>query len=179
MLRLTILALFGAIVWYGFDSLHVREGIFSVTGSKGLPIYLALFYFLGFFIVGLFFRFLERSVKSGRLSTKRLLFEIVAFLLVLLAHYLWYRTEILYMGIMLGYLLIRYFFFYERGDIRAVIFIAGLDLVCELLLIRFGIFSYSFAQWLPVPLWLAPMWGGLGLGVRRFYQFLMPYESHK
>ena len=171
MFRLFILAALGATLWFGFDSIHVRAGIFAVQGSSGVPAWMVLCYFAGFLGVGLFFRALEARSTIQPVTVSRLAIEILAFLTLLAAHYVWFSSELVYAAITGSYLAGRLLLRREPGDFATVAFVALLDLGVELTLIRLGRFSYAHSHWLPVPLWLSPMWGGLGLSVRRFFRF--------
>lgn len=172
--RLVLLAAVAALLWYGFDSLHVRKGIFAVANTQGVPWWMVLCYFAGFVGAGLFFRGLDRRTPMRNTVTRaRLLVEVIAFLAVLAAHYAFYADEVTYTLLAAGYVALRMVKDRQPGDVAAMLFVVLLDLAVELTLTHNGRFAYSHTQWLPVPLWLSPMWAGLALSVRRFYAVAM------
>lgn len=58
------------------------------------------------------------------------------------------------------------------GDALVLAAVVISDLLIEGGLIAAGFFRYAHASLGPFPLWLAPLWGGLGLALRRLFRRL-------
>ncbi len=55
------------------------------------------------------------------------------------------------------------------GDLLVVVVVVLVDHGIELALAALGLFTYTHASLGPLPLWLAPFWAGMGLGLRRLF----------
>ena len=53
------------------------------------------------------------------------------------------------------------------AGLAVVSFVVVVDTVVEGTLVALGWFRYVEAAYAPLPLWLAPLWAGLGLSLRR------------
>jgi len=102
-------------------------------------------------------------------SRRALAFEITLFLLLFFAPIVLHRFEIGLAVLVTGILALRLVRFRVPGDVQVAILALTIDLVAESTLVGFGMYRYPEAHWLPLPLWLAPFWGALGLGLRRFF----------
>jgi hypothetical protein len=74
-------------------------------------------------------------------------------------------------------LLTRLVFFRQPGDVLVAFAVIGLDLAVEWPLSGAAAFAYSHARFGSLPLWLAPMWGGIGLAIRRFFSLAASEEA--
>ena len=166
MKRLVVASLLGAILFFILDSLHVWVGIWKAGAARGVPWWFSFVYFGGIFGVGLILRVFERR----HALTVNLPLEIGAFVAILLAHLLVFRFELLLTALTTTLLAVRLLRFRQPGDGVVVLVVVLTDLACELALSSAGVFTYSHARFATLPLWLIPMWGGIGLSIRRFFR---------
>ncbi len=57
--------------------------------------------------------------------------------------------------------------FRAPADLAVAGAIVAADLAIESALVAAGLFTYANAEFAPLPIWLAPLWAGLGLSLRR------------
>ncbi len=157
---------------------HQHASVWVLPARARVPWWIAVVYFCGLTVAGaIFFRVEHRLGFVLDRSAAALGIEATLLLLWFLAPVILHPHEVLFTLLTLGYLSLRLFLWRAPGDIAIVLIAVGLDLVIELSLIAAGLFHYSNARWLPVPLWLAPLWGGMALGLRRvFFVALSPTE---
>ena len=93
--------------------------------------------------------------------------------LVLFAAPIFLHThEVWFAWITWGYLLARLALVRSRASVVVALAAAMLDGVVELLLIQgLHLYTYANASLLELPLWLAPLWGGIGLGLWRGFSW--------
>jgi hypothetical protein len=176
MSRLAAISSLGAVVFFALDSLHVRAGIWVATSHAGVPVPFLAVYFAGIFAAGLAFRSFERrhalAPKPAAVAA-----DAGVFVAVLIAHLLVFRQEALLAAVLATGLGVRLVFFRRQGDVAIAAAVIGLDLAFELALSAAGTFRYSVASVGPLPLWLCPMWGALGLSMRTFFAALQSPEA--
>lgn len=170
ILRLPLLACLGAFLGFGAETIHQRAGVWVLPEGAGQPWWIVIVYFFGILAAGFAFSWYERQpTRALCVPRAHLLVEILLFFALFLCPPLLHTHELVLTGVSACFLTVRLAFFRRPGDLAVVIGIISLNLAVELALVSAELYAYSTAQWLPVPLWLAPLWGGLGLGLRRFY----------
>lgn len=168
--RLLVVALIGAVLGYVAETIHKSAGVWVLPDDAGLPVWISVVYFFGIIGAGFAFVWFERRQKVFTpFSTSTLMVEGGLFAALYLAPPLLHNHEVVLTIVASAYLLVRLGFFREKGDIAVAVFAMAADFVLEFALAAAAPFDYSNAQWMPLPLWLAPLWGGLGLGLRRFF----------
>ena len=179
LLRLSVLALVGSILGFGAEMLHLRAGVWVLPGEAGLPWWIVPVYFSGLLTIGLLFLVIERR-GGRRLSVSRvtLLLEVLLLLALFICPVLLHRHELLLTAVAAACLVARLLLFRAPGDLKVAILAMVADLAVESSLLASSLFAYSNARWLPVPLWLAPLWGAVGLGLRRLFLFATSDRIH-
>jgi hypothetical protein len=168
MKRRILLAAFGAVLFFAFDSIHVRAGIWSAGRSDGVPWWYVFVYFSGIFAAASGLRRFERRYERS-LGETALALDIGAFVLLLVLHLLLFRSEVVLAVTSLAVLGVRMLVFRRPGDLMLGLFIAGLDAIVEWAMASRGLFAYSHARFALLPLWLLPFWAGLGMSLRGFF----------
>lgn len=168
MKRRIVLAALGALLFFGFDSIHVRAGIWSAGRTEGVSWWYALVYFGGIFAAANLLRRFERRYER-RLGETVLVLDIALFALLLALHLLLFRSEVVLAVTSLAVLAVRLIAFPRPGDLMLGLVIAVLDLVVEWSMASRGLFAYSHARFALLPLWLVPFWAGLGVSLRGFF----------
>ena len=168
--RLCALALVGAFLGFGAETIHQRAGVWILPDKAAQPWWIVGVYFVALLSAGVAFSWYERRIQPAlSVSRSSLAVEVALFLALFLSPPFLHSHEITLTVAASSYLALRLVFFRRRGDLAVVIGVICLNLAVELALVSANLYAYSTAQWLPVPLWLAPLWGGLGLGLRRFF----------
>jgi hypothetical protein len=97
--------------------------------------------------------------------------EAILFAVLFLLPPLLHHREPLLAMLATGYVVVRLVFFRARGDAMVAAVVVAADVTVELCLVRASFYRYANAAFLPVPLWLLPLWAGLALSLRRFFLF--------
>lgn len=167
LLRYPALALVGALLGYLMEGVHQRAGVWEAATGDRLPLWIIPVYFVGLLVVTAFLGVVERRTRRRILAWQGLALEAALLLVLAAAPPLMQAQELLLAAGCLGYLMVRMALARWPGDLLVVAVFITLDLLVEWILVSQGLYSYSVAQYLPLPLWLAPLWGGIGLGLRR------------
>jgi len=176
--RLLILALVGSLLGFLAESIHQRAGVWTPAQGSGLPLWITAVYLVGLGLAGFAFSLLERRLPPRILTQKTLMLEVMLLGALFLLPPLLHCRELLLLLVATAYLLARLLLIRWPGDLLVAAFAIALDLIIEGTLVSFSLYSYANAQWLPLPLWLAPLWGCLGLGLRRiFFKSPLPIKS--
>lgn len=169
--RLLVSAAAGAILGFGAENLHLAAGVWALPRGAGLPWWIVAVYFFGLLGAGFAFARIERRTGAQLLvSRRRLVMEVGLFVSLFLAPVLLHTHELILTAVVTGYLGIRLALFREPGDLVVAAFAIGVDLLVEGVLVSGSFYRYPGAEWTTLPLWLAPLWGGLGIGLRRFFR---------
>jgi len=169
-LRLFSVALVGAAVGYCAENIHKAAGVWVLPEGAGLPVWISVVYFFAIIGTGFAFVWFERRVKVFTpFSVRTLFIEGGLFAALYLAPPLLHSHEVGLTVVASAYLLVRLIFCRAKGDLAVAVFVLSADYVLEFALAAASLFEYSNAQCMPLPLWLAPLWGGLGIGLRRFF----------
>ena len=174
-LRLPMLALVGASLGFGAETIHQRAGVWVLPDGAAQPWWIVGVYFVALLGAGAAFGWYEGRLQSTLSLTRTIVVaEVALFVTLFLWPPLLHNHEITLTIVASSYLLFRLLVFRHRGDLTVVVAVVCLNLALELTLIAANLYDYTTAQWLPVPLWLAPLWGGLGLGLRRLFSVTGP-----
>ena len=165
MKRRILVAAFGAVLFFGLDSIHVRAGIWSASRAQGVPWWYLLVYFGGIFAAANLLRRFERRYR--RVPGEGL--DLAVFVLLLAMHLLWFRSEVLLALASLAVLAARLVLSRRPGDLLLCLVIAALDATVEGTMASRGLFAYSHARFALLPVWLLPFWAGLGVSLRGFF----------
>ncbi len=177
-IRFLVSAAAGAVLGFGAEKLHLAAGVWALPRGAGLPWWIAAVYFFGLLGAGLAFAGIERRAGARLLvSRRRLVGEIALFASLFLAPVLLHTHELVLTAVVTVYLGFRLALFREPGDLGVAAFAVGVDLLVEGALVSRSLYTYPNAGWTALPLWLAPLWGGLGLGLRRFFRVAMGEDS--
>jgi hypothetical protein len=168
MKRRILLSAFGAVLFFGLDSVHVRAGIWSATRAHGVPWWYVLVYFSGIFVAATLLRRFERRYQLAP-GGNALGFDLGMFAVLLVMHLLLFRTEVLLAAVSVVVLAARLIVFRRPGDLVLGLVIALLDATVEWAMASRGLFAYSHARFALLPLWLLPFWAGLGVSLRGFF----------
>jgi len=95
--------------------------------------------------------------------------EVIALMLLFSAPPLLHSQELALAVAAASYLGAWLLFWRAPGDLLVAVSIALVDLMIEGVLVGFGLFQYANSSYLPLPIWLPFLWGGLGLGLRRLF----------
>jgi hypothetical protein len=168
--RAVVVAALGALVGTLAERVHRRAGVWELPDGGPLPPWVTLAYFVGLYAAALAFRRFERgralSVPPARAAAEAL-FVLALFGAPPLLHAHEARLAALASAVLVARLLV------ERapGDVAVAFAVAGADVALEGGLVAAGLFRYREAA-APLPLWLAPLWGAIGLGLRRLFRFV-------
>ena len=169
--RLLVTAAAGAILGFGAENLHLAAGVWALPRGAGLPWWIVAVYFFGLLGAGFAFAGIERRAGAQLVvSRRRLVAEMGLFASLFLAPVLLHTHELLLTAVVTGYLALRLALFREPGDLCVVMLVVVIDVLVEGALVSGSFYRYPRAEWMALPLWLAPLWGGLGLGLRRFFR---------
>ncbi len=166
-LRHLALAGIAAALAAGAEALHLWAGVWALPEGASFPLWLPLVYLLALPGAALAFHALEGQLGPGDPpSRRRVVLEALGCLLLFLTPPLLCTHELLLAGLCLGWLALRLLLLRRRGDLAFALLAVVADLAIEGALARAGLFRYRHAAWAPLPLWLAPFWGGMALGLR-------------
>lgn len=163
------LAMAGSLLGFLAEAVHQQAGVWVPARGAGLPLWIIAVYLVGLMVTGVAFLVLERRLPPRILTRKVLMLEVLLLGALFLLPPLLHSRELLLLVVATAYLLARLLLFRWPGDLLVAAFAMALDLIIEGTLVSFSLYSYANAQWLPLPLWLAPLWAGLGLGLRRIF----------
>ena len=165
------LAAIGALAGFLAETVHRRAGVWTLPGGGGMPLWVAAVYFAGLLLAIEASRRFE-ATRGLRVGPRALAVEtgLAAgwFLLPPLLH----RHELPLAALALVAIAARLLAFGRRGDLAVVAFVVLVDTAVEGTLVALGWFRYTNAAYAPLPLWLAPLWAGLGMSLRRILRAL-------
>ena len=169
MKRLALLATFGALAGFALELAHQRAGVWVLGQGEGkLPIWIPGVYFGGLLAAGLFFRWNEqRAGHPLRRSRRGLVTEVGVAAVLFVCPPLFHTFELGFAAALSAYLGTRLILHRARGDLLVVAFVTLADLGIESALLAADMFHYTTADFLPLPLWLAPFWASFALTLRR------------
>ncbi len=173
LIRLAVAGSVGGLVGLAAESVHQHAGVWEPSGSDSLPVWIVAAYAVCLFAGGWGFSQFERR-HGLRVSRRRLALEAGLFGCGFLAPVVLHEHEWSLFLMTSAYLAGRLRWGRERGDWEVVVFVMIFDLVAEGALVAASMYHYPNAHYLPLPLWLAPLWGGLAFGLRRFFCALTP-----
>jgi hypothetical protein len=169
--RSVVLAAIGALCGFLAETVHRRAGVWTLPGGGGMPLWVAAVYFGGLLGAALASRRFE-AARGLRVGPRALAVEAALacgwFLLPPLLH----RHEELLATLATAGVAARLLFLGRRGDLAVIAFVVVVDTAVEGTLVTLGWFRYAEAAYAPLPLWLAPLWAGLGLSLRRIIRAL-------
>jgi hypothetical protein len=172
MRRLVALAALGAILGTFAEAAHQKAGVWVLGNGLTFPGWIAAVYFIALLGAGVGLNRIEDALAPRpEVSATSVVVEVILFAVLFLLPPILHRHELLLAMIAAGYVLVRLALFRARGDVTVAAVLAASDLVIELCLAAASFYRYANAALLPVPLWLAPLWAGLALGLRRFFLF--------
>jgi hypothetical protein len=162
------LAAAGAVLGTLAETVHHRAGVWTLPDGGALPAWIALAYFAGLLAAfeGLR-RFERRQARALVPAPRAVALEALLFVALFLAPPLLHPHERLLTALAIAYLAARLVWFRAPGDVAVALAVAAADAALERALIGGGLFRYAHASLGPLPLWLVPLWAGLGLGLRR------------
>jgi hypothetical protein len=170
ILRFLVIAFLGGICGFLAELVHLRAGVWTLPEGTAPPWWIGIVYFLGIFAAGLAFSGIERYTRYRlSVSLSILCLEGLLFAALFLAPPLLYRHEGILAAIALAYLALRLLFFRAPGDPVVAATAMAVDFALESALVAASLYHYPCARWMHLPLWLAPLWGGLALGLRRLF----------
>lgn len=159
----------GGLGWLG-ETVHARAGVWLRPPAVGSAWIWAV-YAAALFVAGLGLATLERRLAHPLrpLSRGGVVGEIAALLALYAAPPLLHEHELVLTALATVYLAGRLAIRRAAGDVLVVLTVIALDLAIEGLLLRASLYTYAHASLAGVPIWLAPLWGGLGLSLRRVF----------
>ncbi|MBI2061038.1 MAG: DUF2878 family protein [Nitrospirae bacterium] len=166
------LAAIGGAIGFVAESVHLRARVWTLPEGAPLPVWIAAVYFAGILGANAGFGALERRISQPMLPTGREVgLETTILLTLFAAPAILHAREVALAVVVAAYLAARLVFCRRLGDLMvAAGFMVG-DAAIELGLVHLSLFRYTYAAFTPLPLWLAPLWGGLGLSLRRLFAF--------
>lgn len=167
---LLLFSLFGCLVFYGAEMTHYSAQIWEldeVTFFWWIPVV----YFFVFLFMGACFHLVERLFPPLNPTGRNIMIEVGLMGLAFSVPALLPKAEILAAGLLLAYCLIRLFVLRAKGDIWFFAFTVIIDYAVEMVLMAFNFYTYNYIKYTPLPLWSPFLFGGLGLGIRRLFQF--------
>ncbi len=165
--RLLALAALTSPLALAAESIHRRAGVWIPVREAPPAAWIPAVYFVATVGCGGALAWLERRVRPALAPGRRRALEAVPVLALFLAPPLLHARELVLLALASGYLVLRLAAWRAPGDLAvAAVAMAG-DLGIEAALVALGFYRYAHAAWGPLPLWLAPLWGGLALGLRR------------
>jgi hypothetical protein len=168
MKRAVFLAAGGAVLGFVAEILHRRAGVWVLDTGGAMPAWVGLVYFLGLLGAALALRAFERGHPGALpLGPDRLLVEAALLAAAFVAPIALHRHELALLTLTLVYLAVRLGLARAPGDVAVALAVAAADTVVEGGLVSAGLYHYPHASLGPLPLWLPPLWAGLGLGLRR------------
>jgi len=171
--RLIGAALGGGLAGYGAEMVHQWAGVWVLAGSQSIPWWIFLVYAVGFYGAGWVFYLAERRFGFPLAwSIPSVVIEmaiVVAFFGLSAALYHW---ELWLFGVAAAFLAARMVWFRKKGDLWIMLFVMVLDYGVESILAAIPLFYYQQASYLNLPIWLIPLWGTLGLSLRRIFQIV-------
>jgi hypothetical protein len=170
--RMVSLAAAGAVLFYALDRLHVSVGIWRARAAEGVPWWYVIIYFSGILAAARLLQAIDRRTRPTYRGA--LWLDGGSFALILVLHLLLFQHEVMLAGITCCLLAARLLVFQRPGDLPVALLVAGLDAAVELAMASASLFAYSHASLGPLPLWLMPMWAGLGLCIRGFFGAAAP-----
>lgn len=158
----------GALLGYVVEHLHRSAGVWSMPGDQALPPWILAAYFAGLLLVALLGRDVERRLGSPLVVTRTgAAVESGLLAAWFLAPPLLHRHELGLAATAFGALALRLALARAPGDAAFAAGVAALDLVAERSMVGAGLYRYTNAAHGALPLWLAPLWAGMGLSIRR------------
>ncbi|MHB8878525.1 MAG: hypothetical protein ACYC8T_32915 [Myxococcaceae bacterium] len=163
-------AAIGAALGFAVESVHQWAGVWVLPDGAAVPWWIAPLYFAGLLAVGAGLRALEAKAAVPLRPTRRevIVEALLAGVLVAAPVFL-HRQEALLAALAVGWLAARLALRRHPWDLAVAAAVAAIDAGVELALIHGSLFHYATAAWMPVPLWLAPLWASLALSLRRLF----------
>jgi Protein of unknown function (DUF2878) len=160
----------GGLIGYFAESVHRRAGVWTLPGDGPMPLWVAGVYALGIALLSEGFRRFELRHEL-RLSRRRAAAEAALLSGLFLLPPLLHQNEWLLLAVSTAYLAGRLAVGRAEGDVAVAVAVAAADLAIERSLIAAGLFRYAHATH-AIPLWLAPLWGGMAISLRRIFQWM-------
>lgn len=172
--RLALFSAVGACLGFAMEYVHMRAGVWVPPPGRTLPAWILGVYFAGLFGAGVLLRRVEiRYADVLRPKNGTVAIEAVVLVLLFFSPPLLCGREVAFAAVLLAYVSVRLLAHRQPGDVWVAGLVSVIDAGCELALVASGGYSYRVAGWFPLPLWLAPLWAGIGLGLRRVYAFAL------
>jgi hypothetical protein len=176
LIRSALVAIVGGLVGLAAESVHQSAGVWAPLGSQQLPVWIAAVYAPVLFVASLassrFERRYDLVVSRWRLASEAGLFTSCFLAPVVLHDHEWALFLLT-----AAYLAARLRWGRDKGDWQVVAFVVLVDIAVEGTLVAASLYHYPDAHHLPLPLWLAPLWGGLAFSLRRFFRAIHPTEE--
>ena len=176
-LRLLVAACIGGVIGLGAESVHQYAGVWELLRTERLPLWIAAVYAPCLFVAGLASRRFEQRHELT-VSRRRLAIEAGLFAAGFLAPVALHHHEWALLSVAVAYLVGRWLWFREDGDLEVVLFVVAADIAVEGALVAASFYRYPGAHYAPLPLWLAPLWAGLAFSLRRFFRYLHGTHDH-
>ena len=164
----------GAGLGFAIEGLHQRAGVWvSASGpDAALPWWIAGAYFAALVLAGWGFAWIGDRPGAALPDRPRwtLAVEMVTLAALFAAPIGLHRYELGFALAMTGLLVGRLARWWAPGDLAVAAVAIALDLAVESCLVAAALYHYANTSWLPLPLWLAPLWGCIGLSLRRVLQ---------
>lgn len=172
--RLIWMAALGGVAGFLAESLHQWAGVWVLPSGSGRPYWIMGVYFLGLLGAGFFFSKMERRKGDTlKVSSGSLFLEASLFCALFISPALLHPYELPLAAGLAAYTTLRLLFFRQPGDLTTAVFVVVVDLIFEGCAVAADFYHYPNARWIGVPLYLAPLWAGLALSMRRFYKTAM------
>lgn len=164
-------AALGAVLGAAIEVAHRRAGVWVLADAAKVPWWIAPVYFAGLLAAVMELRALEaRSATPLRPGKREVLVEALAAAVLVAAPVFLHRHEVLLSALTAGWLAARLVFRRHPGDLAVAATVAAADAGIESALIYGSLFHYANAAWMPLPLWLSPLWAALALSLRRLFR---------
>lgn len=174
-LRLALIGVVGAVLGSLGEGAHHRAGVWTLPEGASLPWWVAVAYVVAIPSVAMAYRWMDGRVGVKVAPTRSAaLLEGVAVLALFVSPALLHPHEIVLAGALWACLLARMVLVRAPGDAWVVVVAMVVDTALELCLASLGLFEYAHASAGPLPLWLAPFWGCMGLSLRRLFASVLP-----
>lgn len=172
--RLALIGVLGAVLGSLGEAAHHRAGVWSLPEGATLPWWVTAAYLVAIPGVALAFRWLDgRLCVTAAPTRAAAALEGVTVLALFLSPTLLHPHETVLAAALWACLFARLVLVRARGDAWVVVVAMVVDAGLELSLAALGLFTYTHASAGPLPLWLAPFWGCMGLSLRRLFAWVL------
>ena len=164
------MAVLGAVLGPLAETVHQRAGVWILQQAPTLPWWIGAIYFVALLLAGAGFYWWERRLGFAlELSRKAVAVEVGLLVGLFLAPVLLRHYELWFALAASAFVAVRLGWFRARGDVQVAMAVMVANLAIESILVGASLYRYADAQWLALPLWLGPLWAGLGLSLRRLF----------